>query len=113
MTEPHRIAAAAVGNPGGGLFDNPWPPDFPAVGQRVAIFAYEVTEVDGAAEDLRSYHVAPVETAAWGPIGTSRDEPQGITVAWRGCGTGTVVEVSGAPGPERTCDVTPDDAELR
>jgi hypothetical protein len=41
-------------NPRGGLFDNPWPPDFPAVGQRVAIFAYEVTRVDGTAQDIRT-----------------------------------------------------------
>ncbi|MFD2467455.1 hypothetical protein [Amycolatopsis silviterrae] len=106
MTEPRRIAAATMGNPGGGLFDNPWPPGSPAVGQRVAVFAYEVTKVDGVAADARSFHVAPVETAAWGPIGPSRDESQGIEVAWRGCGTGTVVRARGAD--ERTCDVTPD-----
>jgi hypothetical protein len=113
MTEPHRIAAKTIGNPRGGLFDNPWPPDFPAVGQRVAIFAYEVTRVDGTAQDIRTYHVAPAETAAEGPVGSERDEPQGITVAWRGCGTGTIVQVSAPLGRERTCDVTPDNPELR
>ncbi|GAB3360394.1 hypothetical protein [Amycolatopsis echigonensis] len=113
MTEAPQITVKTLGTPTGGLFDNPWPPGFPAAGQRVAIFAYEVTRVDGADEgDIRTYHVGPVETAAQGPIGSSRDEPQGITVAWRGCGTGTVTSVSAPLGRERTCEVSPDEAGL-
>ncbi|RSD10317.1 hypothetical protein [Amycolatopsis eburnea] len=106
------ITAKTIGTPQGGLFDNPWPPGFPAAGQRVALFAYEVTTVDGAAEDIRTYHVGPAETEARGPIGAPHDEPQGITVAWRGCGTASVVRVDAPPGAERTCDVTPDDRGL-
>ncbi|MYW90858.1 hypothetical protein G3I59_09650 [Amycolatopsis rubida] len=107
-----QITAKTLGTPAGGLFGNPWPPDFPAAGQRVAIFAYEVTGVDGTGHNIRTYHVGPAETAAQGPIGSSRDEPQGGTVAWRGCGTGTVTSVSAPPGRERTCEVAPDEASL-
>ncbi|MFE3174660.1 hypothetical protein ACFXPA_03610 [Amycolatopsis sp. NPDC059090] len=109
----NQITAKTLGTPSGGLFDNPWPPDFPAAGQRVAIFAYEVTRVDGTAEgDIRTYHVGPAETAARGPIGSSHDEPQGITTAWRGCGTGTVTSMSAPLDRERTCEVIPDEAGL-
>ena len=112
MTEP-RLAAKTIGNPNGGFFDNPWPPDFPAVGQRVAVFCYEVTKVDDTAQSLRTYHVAPAETAETGPVGPAREEDQGIAVAWRGCGTGVVVYVDGAAGHDRTCAVTLDDEALR
>ncbi|MBB1154464.1 MULTISPECIES: hypothetical protein [Amycolatopsis] len=108
----NQITAKTLGTPSGGLFDNPWPPDFPAVGQRVAIFAYEVTRVDGTGQDIRTYHAGPAETAAQGPLGSSHDEPQGVTVAWRGCGTGTVTSVSAPLGRERTCEIDPDEAGL-
>ncbi|WP_410599621.1 hypothetical protein [Amycolatopsis sp. lyj-90] len=113
MNEKNTITAKTIGTPQGGLFDNPWPPDFPAVGQRVAIFAYEVTKVDGESiGDIRTFHIGLAETASSGPIGTEHELPQGVAAAWRGCGTGTVVRVSDSTQRERTCEVTPEDAGL-
>lgn len=112
MSEQNTISAKTIGTPRGGLLENPWPPGFPAVGQRVALFAYEVETVDGAAQGIRTYHVGPAETAARGPIGAAHGEPQGITVAWRGCGTAEVVRVEAPLGAERTCEVTADDPGL-
>lgn len=114
MSEPRTITAKTIGTPQGGLFDNPWPPDFPAVGQRVAIYVYEVTKVDGenTTGTIQTYHVGPAETASRGAIGTDHELPQGVAVAWRGCGTGTVVQVSDSTRRERTCEVTPEDAGL-
>lgn len=53
------ITAKTIGNPSGGMADDPWPAGHPAEGERVAIFAYDVTSVDGVSENIRTYHVAP------------------------------------------------------
>jgi hypothetical protein len=110
--EQRTITADAFGNPIGGLLDNPWPAGHPAAGERVAIFADEVTRVDENAEDMRRYHVAPAACAREGPIGSPRGEEQGITVQWVGCGTGTVVRPIGEQSGERICEVLPDDPRI-
>lgn len=111
MNEPRSITAKIIGNPDGGLFDNPWPPDHPAVGERVALFAFEVSKVDNTEEDLRTYHVAPADSARDG-AGPGQDEPQGINVRWIGCGTGKVVRSAERRQVDPTCEVIPDDPRL-
>jgi hypothetical protein len=112
MSEQRTITADVIGNPVGGRLDNPWPADHPMAGERVAIFTFEVTSVDHDAEDLRNYHVAPATYASEGPIGPVRTEPQGITVNWVGCGTGTVVRPADLRRGEHKCEVLPDDPRL-
>lgn len=113
MDEQRTITAKNLGNPDGGQFANPWAPGHPAVGERVAIFAFEVTEVDQDVEDVRTYHLAPAESAREGVVGADDVRPQGITVRWVGCGTGTVVRAA-AKGfqVDPTCEVLPDDPRL-
>lgn len=68
MGEPTTIIAKTIGNPSGEQYDNPWPFGRPAKGERVAIFAFEVTSVDGEAEAIRTYHVGPADLAEEGRI---------------------------------------------
>ncbi|ORA37281.1 hypothetical protein BST13_09075 [Mycobacterium aquaticum] len=119
------IRAKTIGNPSGGMADDPWSAGHPAEGERVAIFAYDVTSVDGVSEDMRTYHVAPVDTAREGALTESSPQPQGVTVQWTGCGTGTVVRPTAAllgheqltDDPDRAdamvqCEVRPDDPRI-
>jgi hypothetical protein len=110
--EQRTIVADTTGNPIGGLLDNPWPTNHPVAGEHVAIFVSEVMSVDGDAEDLRSYYVAPAIDAREGQIGPARHEPQGVTVKWVGCGTGTVVRPADQQRGEHKCEVLPDDPRL-
>lgn len=113
MADPKPIIAETIGTPSGGQFDNPWPPGHPSGGERVAIFAFEVTSVDGQPANIHTYHVVPVDVARQGPITPERAEPQGITVRWTGCGAGTVVQpVASNYGDAPRCEVLPDDMEL-
>lgn len=112
MAEPARILVHTTGNPSGGMGDDPWPSGQPSVGTRVAIFAYEVTSVDGSAENLRSYHVTPVDRVESGPVTPDLAQPQGITVRWAGCGAGTVVGPVREELAGRRCEVEPDDPRL-
>ena len=116
------IVAKTVGNPWNGQEDNPWTHGHPADGERVAIFAFDVINLDGESENIRTYHVAPIDRAAKGAVGPARRDPQGITVQWTGCGTGTVVIPAAGAGRLQTdpdkadaivdCEVRPDDDEL-
>lgn len=119
------ISAKTIGNPAGGMADDPWPAGHPAEGERVAIFAYAVTSVDGVSRDIRTYHVAPVDTAREGPLTEPSAQPQGVTVQWTGCGTGTVVRPAAVllgherltDDPDRAeamvqCEVRPDDPRI-
>lgn len=110
MGDPTTIIAMTIGNPSEGQFNNPWPPGHPAEGERVAIFAFDVTSVDGEANNVRTYHVAPVDRAWEGPVTPEYAEPQGITVLWTGCGAGTVVRPAVPRYDEwPKCEVRPDD----
>ncbi|WP_255450026.1 hypothetical protein [Skermania sp. ID1734] len=118
------ITAKTTGSPYGGEADNPWPAGHPAEGERVAIFAFEVTSVDGESEDIRTYHVAPVDSATQGRVSSNHPDPQGLTVQWTGCGAGTVVRAPAgghaealSDDPDRAdaifdCEVKPDDMQL-
>lgn len=110
MGDSNTIIATTIGNPSGGQFDNPWPPGHPSKGERVAIFAFEVTSVDEEAKNIHTYHVAPVDLATEGPVTPEYSEPQGITVLWTGCGAGTVLR-SATPHYDEwpQCEVRPDD----
>ena len=112
MADSNVIVAHTIGNPSGGLYDNPWPSGEPSAGVRVAIFAHEVTAVDREAEHIRSYHVAPADRAGEGPVTPDRTEAQGVTVRWTGCGTGTVVGALTDEFTDPRCQVTPDDMRL-
>ncbi|WP_284742317.1 hypothetical protein [Amycolatopsis sp. RTGN1] len=112
MNAQQTITAKTIGNPDGGLFDNPWQHGRPAVDDQVAIFAFEVTKVDQDEQDLRTYHVAPAGLAREGAIGPAQDQPQGITVRWVGCGTGKVVHAAEGRNVDPTCEVLPDDPRL-
>jgi hypothetical protein len=109
MSDRKTITANAIGNPLQGYDDDPWPSGHPVEGERVAIFAFEVTSVDGEPEDLRSYHAAPAALAKEGPIGPVSGAAQGISGQWTGCGTGTVVRPPEWHGDKRRCEVAPDD----
>jgi hypothetical protein len=87
------ITAKTIGNPRG-IDDNPWASGHPADGERVAIFAFEVTGVDNTSADLRTYHVTPPDRASEGTIVPEHRTPEGVTVTWLGCGTGTVVRAA-------------------
>lgn len=104
--------ANTVGNPTDGHDSDPWAPGHPVAGERVAIFAYDVTSVDGQAEDMRSYHVGPAELAKEGSIGAESGAAQGISGHWTGCGTGTVVRPADRERGEFRCEVAPDDPRL-
>ncbi|OKH65348.1 hypothetical protein EB73_22085 [Mycobacterium sp. SWH-M3] len=119
------ITAKTIGNPSGGMADDPWPAGHPAEGERVAIFAYDVTSVDGVSENIRTYHVAPVDVATEGAITQPTADPQGVTVQWIGCGAGTVVRPAAVllgherltNDPDRAdamvqCEVKPDDPRI-
>jgi hypothetical protein len=122
MGDSKTITAKTIGTPSGGLGDNPWPSGHPAEGERVAIFAYDVT-ADGGEAKHRTYHVAPiVDEAKEGAITQPYSEPQGITFQWMGCGAGTVVRPAAsvlgkdplADDPDKAdamvqCVVSPDD----
>jgi hypothetical protein len=112
MGDRKTITAKTIGNPGGGELDDPWPSGHPVEGERVAIFAFEVTNVDGQAEAMRSYHVAPVGQAAEGPIGPRYGAAQGISSQWTGTGTGTVVRPADRQRGDDRCEVAPDDPGL-
>ena len=105
------VTAKTIGTPTGGLGDQPWTYGHPAKGERVAIFAYDVASADGTGKVVRTYHVAPEEAAKEGQLTEPYREPQGLTVQWFGCGTGTVVRpTQWAEGDvELTCD--PDTAD--
>ncbi|MFP5022163.1 hypothetical protein [Pseudonocardia phyllosphaerae] len=105
------IHANLVGNPAGGELDDPWPPNRPEVGERVAIFTYEVRDDDGVREDLRTFHITPADRAETGPIDQPTRTPQGVTVQWRGSGTGTVT-ARDSRGDTLACAVEPDDPTL-
>ena len=68
MNAQRTITAKTIGNPDGGQFDDPWQPGRPAVDDEVAIFAFEVTKVDQDEQNLRTYHVAPADSAREGAI---------------------------------------------
>jgi hypothetical protein len=119
------ISAKTIGNPSGGMADDPWPAGHPAEGERVAIFAYDVTSVDGVGGNIRTYHVAPVDTAREGAITPPSAQPQGVTTQWTGCGAGTVVRPAAVllgqdrltDDPDRAdamvqCEVRPDDPRI-
>ncbi|MEV0432635.1 hypothetical protein [Nocardia sp. NPDC050413] len=93
MGESSTITAKTTGSPTG-VWDNPWPQGHPAEGERVAIFAFDVTAVDGAPSGTRTYHVSPPDRACDGPVAPPHNTPQGETVQWVGCGTGTVVRAA-------------------
>ena len=112
MIDQQTISAKTLGNPWGWVFDDPWPPDCPSAGERVAIFVHEVPGVDAQAQDIRTYHLAPAERATQGPVTPDTVEPQGVTVQWAGCGAGTVVRTTTAADGERLCEVRPDDPDL-
>lgn len=103
------LTAELTGNPAGGQYDDPWSTGHPAEGERVALFVFEVTNVDGDAENVRTYHVAPVEQATSGPVGPGSGAAQGVRAHWAGCGTATVVRLVPGDGDDRRCDVVPDD----
>jgi hypothetical protein len=122
MGDSKTIVAKTIGTPSGGKADNPWPSGHPSEGERVAIFAFDVTSVDADAAHIRTYHVAPVDLAKEGAITQPYYEPQGVTVQWMGCGTGTVVRPAASllgedalsDDPDRAdemfqCEVRPDD----
>lgn len=107
------------------MADDPWPAGHPAEGERVAIFAYDVTSVDGVSENIRTYHVAPVDVATEGATTQPTADPQGVTVQWIGCGAGTVVRPAAVllgherltNDPDRAdamvqCEVKPDDPRI-
>ncbi len=106
------ISASTVGNPIDGHDSDPWSAGHPVAGERVAIFAYDVTSVDGQPENLRSFHVAPADLAKEGPIGAPSGGAQGISGHWTGCGTGTVVGPADREAGEFKCEVAPDDPRL-
>jgi hypothetical protein len=119
------ITAKTIGNPSGGMADDPWPDGHPAEGERVAIFAYDVTSVDGVSENIRTYHVTPVGATSEGAITQPAATPQGVTVQWTGCGAGTVVRPAAVllgenrltDDPDRAdamvqCEVKPDDPRI-
>src|SRR5580765_1954285 len=108
MDDQATLTASVVGNPDDGQYVNPWPGGHPAVGERVAIFMFEMTDVDGVADVMRSYHVAPIERATVGPIGPIQGSAQGVAAHWAGCGTGTVLRLVDSDG-DRHCEVVPDD----
>jgi hypothetical protein len=112
VDEQRTIMAKTFGNPIGGQLADPWPADHPLAGERVAIFAFEVISVDREAEGMRSYHVAPATYAREGSNWPARREPQGITVKWVACGTGTVVRPADRQCEEPMCEVLPDDPQL-
>jgi hypothetical protein len=90
MDDSMTITAKTIGNPEE-VDDNPWASGHPADGERVAIFAFDVTSVDNESADIRTYHVAPPDRACEGTVVPEHRTPQGVTVTWLGCGTGTVV----------------------
>lgn len=123
MDHSSTITAKTIGNPSGDSND-PWSDGHPAEGERVAIFAFDVTNIDGSGGNIRTYHVAPVDQASTTAL-PQRADPQGITVQWTGYGTGTVVRaatrMSGADAlmdPDVSaeamfqCEVKPDDRRL-
>lgn len=111
MDDRKTIMASPIGNPNG-LYDNPWPTGHPVEGERVAILVFEVTSVDGEAENTRSFHVAPVRQAQDGPIVTKDAAPQGIKEQWTGRGTGTVLRPTDWQRGDYRCEVVPDDPSL-
>ena len=90
MDDSMTITAKTIGNPEE-IDDNPWASGHPADGERVAIFAFDVTSVDNESADIRTYHVTPPDRACEGTVVPEHRTPQGVTVTWLGCGTGTVV----------------------
>ncbi|WP_327098972.1 hypothetical protein OIE68_09370 [Nocardia vinacea] len=90
MGEPTTIIAKTIGNPSGEQYDNPWPFGRPAKRERVAIFAFEVTSVDGEAEAIRTYHVGPADLAEEGRIAPRAPSRRGSRCSGPECG-GTVV----------------------
>jgi hypothetical protein len=110
MADSKTITAKTIGNPSGGMADNPWQSGHPSEGERVAIFAYDVTSDDGEAKH-RTYHVAPIDVAKEGAITQPYSEPQGITFQWMGCGTGTVVRPSAKVLGEDALLTDPDNAD--
>ncbi|WP_433714996.1 hypothetical protein ACQP2U_13775 [Nocardia sp. CA-084685] len=90
MGEPTTIIAKTIGNPSGQQYDNPWQSGRPAKGERVAIFAFEGTSVDGAAEAIRTYHVGPADLAEEETIAPAHPEPRGSRCSGPECG-GTIV----------------------
>src|SRR5436305_584893 len=115
MSDQQAIVAHPIGNPFDGELANPWPPGGPGAGERVAIFAIDVTAVDAGVEsgaETRTFHITPVERATEGPIEAAHTDPQGVTVQWTGCGSGTVVRPVRTASDEVTCEVVPDDAGL-
>ncbi|NKY88111.1 hypothetical protein [Nocardia veterana] len=124
MQQPTTIAAKTVGTPAG-VGNDPWPPGHPVAGERVAIFAFDVVGADGQSEDIRTYHVAPIDRAAEGVVVADQRDPQGLVVRWTGCGAGTVVAAPATMGAEAAmmdparsaekmfaCTVRPDDPGL-
>jgi hypothetical protein len=109
MSDRETITANIVGNPTGGEWNNPWPSGHPVEGERVAIFLFEVTNVDGQVEDIRSYHVAPVGLAKEGATGPTEGAAQGIKARWTGCGTGIIVRSADRQDGHYHCEVAPDD----
>lgn len=123
MDDPTIITAKTYGSPTGD--ETPWEPGHPTVGERVAIFAFDVIAVDGAPTKIRTYHVTPVGRACEGTIVPEDRTPQGTTVRWSGCGAGTVVRAGVALDREQAsmdpdaaaevmfqCQVRPDLPEL-
>ncbi len=111
MSEQRTVSAEWVGNPGGGLVDNPWPDGRPLEGERVALFTYQVVSVDGAAANhSNSYHIAPISQLQEGPIGPIHHDPQGISVRWVGLGAGVVVRSVAPVGSPDHCEVAPEAA---
>jgi hypothetical protein len=102
MIDRATVTASFIGNPQGGDLNDPFPTGQPAQGERVALFAFLVRSVDGDPEGLRRYHVAPAASATEGPLGPSKVDPQGDTVQWVGCGTGTILRLDGVQ-----CEVAP------
>lgn len=90
MDESMTITAKTIGNPAG-IDDNPWKSGHPGEGERVAIFAFEVTGVDDESAGIRTYHVTPPDQASEGTVVPEHRTPEGVTVTWLGCGAGTVV----------------------
>ncbi len=92
MGDSNIITAKTTGSPSG--YDSPWTEGHPREGERVAIFAFDITAVDGASSHIRTYHVAPADRASEGPVSPPHTTPQGDTVQWVGCGSGTVVRAA-------------------
>ncbi|KAF0844845.1 hypothetical protein [Nocardia caishijiensis] len=90
MGESNTITAQTTGSPTG-VWDDPWPKGHPVEGERVAIFAFDITAVDGSSSRIRTYHVSTPDRACDGPVAPPHTTPQGDTVRWLGFGTGTVV----------------------